>query len=102
MRDLFYFPKGVTVARSVDDTTPYSLKKDLQIKEIDLFSEVLFKSFDFKYIKIKSVKGHLLFSENDNVIDNTGDHTIISENKNDELLQSWTKLLRQNRKSIFQ
>ena len=43
--DLFYFPEGVAVASYADDTTPYSVSKtnDLVMKEIEHFSDVLFK-----------------------------------------------------------
>ena len=80
--DLFYFLEGVSVASYADDTTPHTANKtnDLVIKEIEHFSEVLFKWFDFNYMKINSGKSHILFSGND--IDN---HTIISENKNELL-----------------
>ena len=59
--DLFYFLEGVSVASYADDTTPYSAYKanDLVIEEIEHFSEVLFKWFDFNYIKINS--GKILF-----------------------------------------
>ena len=80
--DLFYFLEGVSVASYADDTTPYTANKtnDLVIKEIEHFSEVLFKWFDFNYMKINSGKSHILFSENDNVSANIDNHTIISEN----------------------
>ena len=44
----FYCLEGVAVASYADDTTPYSANKsnDLVIKEIEHFSEVLFKWFD--------------------------------------------------------
>ena len=85
--DSFYFLEGVAVSSYADDTTPYSAIKtnDLVIKEIDHFSEVLLKWFDFNYMKINSGKSHKLFSGNDNVSDNIDDHTIISENKNELL-----------------
>ena len=56
--DLFYFLEGVAVASYADDTTPYTANKtnDLVIKEIKHFSEVLFKWFDFNYMKINSEK----------------------------------------------
>ena len=87
MRDLFYFLKGVAVARNADDTTPYIANKtiDLVIKEIEHFSEVLFKLFDFNYMKINGEKRRVLFSENDSVSATIDDHTIISENKNELL-----------------
>ena len=64
--DLFYFLEGVAVASYADDTTPYSVNKtnDLVIKEIEHFSEVLFKWFDFNNMKINSGKSHMLFSGN--------------------------------------
>ena len=70
-----------------DDTTPYTDNKtnDLVIKEIEHFSEVLFKWFDFNYMKINSGKRHIIFSGNDNVSANIDNHTIISENKNELL-----------------
>ena len=76
------------VASYADNTTPYSVNKtnNLVIKEeIEHFSEVLFKLFDFNYMKINSGKIHVLFSGNDNVSANIDDHTIISENKNELL-----------------
>ena len=87
MCDLFYFLEGVAVASYADDTTPYTASKtnDLVIKEIEHFSEVLFKWFDFNYMKINSGKSHILFSGNDNVSANIDNHTIISENKNELL-----------------
>ena len=44
--------------RYADDTTPYTANKtnDLVIKEIEHFSEVLFKWCDFNYMKINSGK----------------------------------------------
>ena len=59
----FFFLEGVVVASYADDSTPYSANKtnDLVIKEIEHFSEVLLKWFDFNYMKIKSGKNHLLF-----------------------------------------
>ena len=85
--DLFYFLEGVAVASYADDTTPYTANKtnDLVIKEIEHFSEVLFKWFDFNYMKINCEKSHMLFSGNDNVSANIDNHTIISENKNEAL-----------------
>ena len=85
--DLFYFLKGVAVASYADDTTPYTANKtnDLVIKEIEHFSKVLFKWFDFNYLKINSGKSHILFSGDDNVSANIDNHTIISENKNELL-----------------
>ena len=46
--NLLYFLEGVTVASYADDTTAYTANKtnDLVIKEIEHFSEVLFKWFD--------------------------------------------------------
>ena len=87
MCDLFYFLEGVTVASYPDDTTPYSVNKtnDLVIKEIEHFSEVLFKWFDFNYMKINTGKSHMLFSGNDNVSADIDDHSIISEYKNELL-----------------
>ena len=43
--DLFYFLEGVAVASYADDTTSYTASEtnDLVIKEIEHFSEVLFK-----------------------------------------------------------
>ena len=43
--ELFYFLEGVAVASYADDTTPYTANKtnNLVIKEIEHFSEVLFK-----------------------------------------------------------
>ena len=82
--DLFYFLEGVAVASYADDATPYNANKtnDLVIKEIEHFSEVLFKWFDFNFMKINSGQSHMLFSGNDNVSANIENHTIISENKN--------------------
>ena len=59
----FFFLEGVAVASYADDSTPYSANKtnDLVIKEIEHFSEVLLKWFDFNYMKINSGKNHLLF-----------------------------------------
>ena len=85
--DLFYFLEGVAVASYTDDTIPYSVNKTnyLVIKEIEHFSEVLFKWFNFNYMKINTGKNHMLFSGNDNVSANIDDHTTISENKNELL-----------------
>ena len=85
--DLFCYLGGVAVASYADDTTPYTANKtnDLVIKEIEHFSEVLFKWFDFNYMKINSGKSHILFSGNDNVSANIDNHTIIFENKNELL-----------------
>ena len=85
--NLFYFLEGATVARYVDDTILYSVNKTnyLVIKEIEHFSEVLFKWFNFNYMKINTGKNHMLFSGNDNVSANIDDHTTISENKNELL-----------------
>ena len=84
---MFYFLEGVTVASSADDTTPYTANKtnDLVIKEIEHFSRVLFKWFDFNYMKINSMKSQILFSGSNNVSANIDDHTIISDNKNELL-----------------
>ena len=81
--DLFYFLERVAVASYADDTTPYTANKtnDLVIKEIEYFSEVIFKWFGFNYMKVNSGKSHILFSGNDNVSANIDNHTIISENK---------------------
>ena len=85
--DLFYFLKGVSVASYANDTTPYTGNKtnDLVIKEIEHFSEVLFKWFDFNCMKISSGKSHILFSGNINVSANIDNQTIITENKNELL-----------------
>ena len=74
--DLFYFLEGIAVASFGDDTAPYSANKtnDLVIEEIEHFSEVLFKWFDFNYVKINSRKSLMLFSGNDNVSANIDDH----------------------------
>ena len=50
----------MAVASYADDTTPYIANKtnDLVIKEIEHFSEVLFKWLDFNYMKINSGKSH--------------------------------------------
>ena len=83
--DLFCFLEDVAVASCTDDTTPYSANKKnaLVIKEMEHFSEVLFKWVDCNYIKINSGKSHIiLFSGNDNVSANIDDNTIISESKN--------------------
>ena len=55
--DLFYFLEGVAVASYANDTTRYSANKpnDVVITEIHHFSEVLFKCFDFNYMKINSI-----------------------------------------------
>ena len=84
---MFYFLEDVTVASYADDTTLYSANKtnDLVINEIEHFSKVLFKWFDFNYMKTKSGKSHTLFSGNDNISANIDGHTIISENKNELL-----------------
>ena len=62
---LVYFLEGVAVASYADDTTPYTANKtnDLVIKEIEHFSEVLFKWFDFNYMKIYSGKSHYYSQE---------------------------------------
>ena len=73
---LFYFPHLTSSANKTND---------LVLKEIEHFSEVLFKWFDFNYMKINSGKSHILFSGNDNVSANIDNHTIISENKNELL-----------------
>ena len=85
--DLFYFLEGVAVASYADDTTTYTANKtnDLVIKKIEHFSEVLFKWFDFNYMKINCGKCQILFSGNDNVSANIDNHSIISENKNELL-----------------
>ena len=87
MCDLFYFLEGVAVASYADDTTPYRASKinDSIIKEIEYFSEVFFKWFDFNYMRINSGKSHVLFSGNDNVSANIVGQTLISENKNELL-----------------
>ena len=61
--NLFYFLESVPVTSYANDITPYSANKtnDLVIKEIEHFSEVLLKWFDFNYMKINSGKNHLLF-----------------------------------------
>ena len=92
MCDLFYFLEGVAVATYVavasyaDDTTRYTANKtsDL-IKEIEHFSEVLFKWFNLNYMKINSGKTHIPFLGNDNISANIDNQTIISENKNELL-----------------
>ena len=56
-----------------------------EIKEIEHFSKVLFKWFDFHYMILNSGNNHILFSENDNVSANTDDNTIISKNQNELL-----------------
>ena len=84
--DLFYFLEGVSVASCADNTTPYTANKtnDLVIKEIEHFSEVTFKWFDFSYMKINSIN-NIPFSGNNNVSANIDNHTIIPENKNEVL-----------------
>ena len=67
---LFYFSHLTSSANKTND---------LVLKEIEHFSEVLFKWFDFNYMKINSGKSHILFSGNDNVSAN------ISESKNELL-----------------
>ena len=46
--DLFYFLEGIVVASYADDTRPYGDSKtnDVVRKEIEHFSEVIFKWFD--------------------------------------------------------
>ena len=88
MCDLFYFLEGLAVARYADDATLYSVNKtkNLVIKEIEHFSEVLFKWFDSNYMKINSGKNNRLFSEIYSISANIENHTIMSENKNELLL----------------
>ena len=52
---------------------------------MEYFSKVLFKWFDFNYMKINSGKSHIPFSGNDNISTNIDNHTIISENMNELL-----------------
>ena len=87
MCDLFYFLEGLAVARYADDATLYSVSKtkNLVIKEIEHFSEVLFKWFDFNYMKINSGKNNRLFSEIYSVSANIENHTMMSKNKNELL-----------------
>ena len=62
---LFYFLEGVAVASYAHDTTPYTANKtnNLVLKETEHFSEVLFKWFDFNYMKIYSGKSHYYSQE---------------------------------------
>ena len=64
--DLFYFLESVALFSYADDTTPYSSNKTndlvLVIKEIEDFFEVLFKWFDFNYMKIISGKNHIPYT----------------------------------------
>ena len=55
------------------------------LKEIEHFAEVLFKWFNFNYMKINSGERHILFSRNNNASANIDDNTVISENKNELL-----------------
>ena len=70
-----YFLEDVAVASHADDSTRYNAKKtnDLVIKEIEHFSDVLFKWFDFNYMKIDREKNQMLFSGNYNVSANIDD-----------------------------
>ena len=56
--DLVYFLEGVVVSSYTDDTTPDSASKTnyLVIKEIEHFSEIIFKWFDFNYMEIRTWK----------------------------------------------
>ena len=83
--DLFYFLEGAAIASYADDTTLKRANKtnDLVVKEVEHFSEALFKEFNFNYQKINSGKSPVLFTGNDNVSANIDDNTIISENKNE-------------------
>ena len=70
-----YFLEDVAVASHADDSTRYNANKtnDLVIKEIEHFSDVLFKWFDFNYMKIDREKNQMLFSGNYNVSANIDD-----------------------------
>ena len=82
-----YFISWKTSQWPVPLATPYSANKTnyLVIKEIEHFSEVLFKWFAFNYMKINCGESHILSSGNDNVSANIDDNSIISENKNELL-----------------
>ena len=64
------------------NTTPYSANKtkDMVLKEIEYFSEVIFQWFDFNYMKVSSEKDHILYYSG-NVNAKIGNDTIISEDK---------------------
>ena len=85
--NLFYLLEGVAITSYAGDITPCSAKKTnkVVIKEIEHFSEVLFKWFDFSYMEINSGKIHILFTGNDNASTKIDNHTIISENKKELL-----------------
>ena len=70
-----YFLEDVAVTSHADDSTRYNANKtnDLVIKEIEHFSDVLFKWFDFNYMKIDREKNQMLFSGNYNVSANIDD-----------------------------
>ena len=75
------------MASYADDATLFKANKtnDLEIKQIEHLSKVLFHWFDLNYMKIISGKCHIQFSGNDNVSVNINNKTIISENKNELL-----------------
>ena len=56
--NLFYLLEGVAITSYAGDITPCSAKKTnkVLIKEIEHFSEVLFKWFDFNYKKINILR----------------------------------------------
>ena len=57
--------EGFAVASYADDEKSYSAVKtnDMTIKKVEHFSKVLFRWFDFNYMKINTEKGHILFSQ---------------------------------------
>ena len=61
--NLFYLLEGVAITSYAGDITPCSAKKTnkVVIKEIEHFSEVLFKWFDFNYMRINCQKRYILF-----------------------------------------
>ena len=58
-----YLLEGVAITSYAGDITPCSAKKTnkVVIKEIEHFSEVLFKWFDFNYMRINCQKRYILF-----------------------------------------
>ena len=61
--NLFYLLEGVAITSYAGDITPCSAKKTnkVVIKETEHFSEVLFKWFDFNYMRINCQKRYILF-----------------------------------------
>ena len=78
--DMFYFLKDFEIATATDDSTPYTVDKNIEfvVNNLEQLSSILFEWLTDNYIKVKTGKSHLLVSGNVRAMANIDNHYIES------------------------